>query len=534
MATSFVELPDEDTAGPPAEVGALEGLKRGAKYSVLKASRGLADTAAWLGSDYVGRPLKNWAMSKGFVPSDEHLEAAKRAADEGGGWATAGGIGADVALQLLPAGMASKAMQVGGKVAPLMGEVASNMGLATAMAPDAEKADAAIGGALGAVGGRVLSKAVGGPLRNAMTKDAKTLVDAGITLPPGQMIAGTGAGPLKRTLTGVESSLGKIPLLGAPIKYRIGTAIEDYNKQQLNEILAPFGKEVSAGGRAGIDEARDIMEGVYKEAAPNLYIDDSKAAQLLDDFIKDTKAKDSTISDRATAKIREVLLELEPLVAAGPIDGPEAFRLGKKIDYYAKKYAAKTSPDNADLNRAFKDLSTKWSDLFEPKIGADPAYADVTKALQAAKRRWYNFRDAADMTTEGFFTPAQVIKANKGYIPDEVTRAASHIMPKTAPEINVGSNALIHKIVTPSGVSGAAALGSYTGLGALTPLMAPLAIGAATYTRPVAKYLERGATPLVNKLRPGNKQLTPEELEFATQLLSSQGLRALRGQRSQE
>jgi hypothetical protein len=533
MASTFIELPDEPTEAP--EVGALEGLKRGAKYSALKASRGLADTAAWLGSDYVGKPLKQWAMSKGLVPSDEQLGAAKRATEEAGGWGTVGQIGTDVGTQLLPAGMASKAMQVGGKVAPFFGEIASNTALGAAFAPDAEKADAAAGGALGAVGGRVLAKAVGGPLRNAMTKDAKTLVDAGITLPPGQMIAGTGAGPLKRTMTGAEAGLSRIPLLGAPIKYRIGTAIEDYNKQQLNDILEPFGKQVTAGGRAGIEEARNTMEQVFQEAAPNLHIPDTPAAELIDNFITQVKQKDVTINDRVAKTIRDVLeLELTPHVAQGDIPGEVGYQLGKKLDWYAKKYQGSPSPDHKSLNTAFKDLRDKWYNLMTPNEGADPAYQEVIQELQKSKRRWMNMRDAAEMTTEGFFTPTQVIKANKGYVPDEVTRAASHIMPKVAPEINVGSNALIHKLVTPGGVSGAAALGSYTGLGALTPLMAPIAAGAAAYTRPVAKYLEKGVTPAVNMLRPRGKQLTPEELEFATQLMTSQGLRALRGSRSEE
>jgi len=533
MATTFVELPDEPTEVP--EVGTFEGLKRGAKYAALKASRGLADTAAWLGSDYAGKPLKQWAMSKGLVPSDEQLGAAKQAADEAGGSATVGQIGADVATQILPGAMASKAMQVGGKVAPFLGEVASNMGLGAAFAPEGEKTQGAMSGAFGAAGGRVLAKAVGGPLRNAMTQDAKTLADAGIVLPPGQMIAGTGAGKLKRTLTAVEAGAARVPILGAPAKYRIGEAIEDYNKQQLNEILEPFGKTVTAGGRKGIEEAKAAMEQVFQEAAPNLHIPDGPAAELIDDFLAQVKRKDVTVNDRVTKTIRDVLeLELTPHVSQGDIPGEVGYSLGKKLDWYAKKYQGSPSPDHKSLNTAFKDLRDKWYSLMTPNEGADPAYQEVIQELQKSKRRWMNMRDAAEMTTEGFFTPAQVIKANKGYIPDAVTRAASHIMPKTAPEVNIGSNQILHKLMMPAGVSGAAALGSYTGAGALTPMLAPLAIGSAMYTRPVAKYLEQGATPLVNKLRPKGNQLTPEELEFVTQLMSSQGLRALRSTRSEE
>lgn len=524
---------EAELGGEKPAVGALEGLRRGANYSLQRASRGLADTAAWLGSDYIGRPLKQWAMSKGLVPSDEQLGRAKQLSSEAGGYGLAGQIGADVATQMLPAGMLSKAMQVGKGATPLLGEIAANTGLSTAMAPDAEKVDAATSGAIGAVGGRVLSKAVGGPLRNAMTADAKLLADSGITLPPGQLIAGTGAGPVKRALTSAESSLSRIPVLGAPIKYRISSAIEDYNKQQLNEILEPFGAQVTAGGRQGIQEAREAMERTLAEVAPNMYLPNAIGVDLVDNLIVGLQKKDATLNDRVAKRIRDVLeLEITPHVAAGnDIPGEVAYKLGKKFDWYAKEFQSKNSPDSIKLNRAFKELRDKWFEGLEVKPGADPVYKDIVLALQKAKRRWYNFRDAAEKTTEGFFTPAQVIQANKGTAPDEVTRAASHIMPKVAPEINVGSNALLHKMVTPGGVSGAAALGSYTGLGALTPLMLPLAAASGAYTKPALKYLERGAAPLAKKL---GANLSPEELEFATQLMTSQALRSLRSNRSQE
>lgn len=525
----------EKEVGVESSVGPLEGLGRGLKYSALKASRGIADTAAWLGSDYVGRPLKQWAMSKGLVPSDEQLAQAKQQKEEAGGWGTTGAIAGDVGMQLTPAGMMSKAMQVGGKVAPLMGEIASNVALNTALAPNEEKLDAAKGGAIGAVGGRVLSKALGGPLRNAMTEDARKLVDAGITLPVGQMIAGTGAGPLKRTLTNAEAGLAKIPLLGAPTKYRMSGAIEDYNKQQLNDILEPFGATVSAGGRQGIQEARDVMERTLKEVAPNMYLPNHVGVDLVDNLISGLKAHDATLNDKVAKRIRDVLeLEITPHVANGDdVPGEVAYQLGKKFDWYAKEFQSKGSPDSIKLNRAFKTLRDKWFNGMEPVPGADPAYTDIIKELQKSKQRWYNFRDAADMTTEGLFTPSQVIRANKGVAPDEITRAASHIMPKTAPEVNTGLNAVIHKIVTPGGVSGAAALGSYAGLGALGATLPYVAGGAALYTKPVAKYLEKGATPVVNKLLRGNGNLTPEELEFATQLAASQSLRSWRGNKQQ-
>jgi hypothetical protein len=465
-------------------------------------------------------------MSKGLVPSDEQLAEAKRLKDEAGTSGTVGAIGGDIATQLIPGAAISKGMQVAGRAAPLLGEVAGSALLNTAFAPDAEKLEAAQTGALGGAAGSMLSKTLSGPMRGLMTKDSKLLSDAGITLPPGQMLAGTGSGPVKRAFTGAESSLSKIPVLGSPVKYRMSAAIEDYNKQQLNEILEPFGDKVTAGGREGIDQARDAMDKVFKEVTPNLYVPDRPAADLIDNFLAGVKAKDATVNDRTLKMIRDVMeLELTPHVSKGDVEGEVAYGLGKKLDWYAKKFQGSPSPDHKSLNRAFKELRDEWYGLMEPKVGADPAYKDIIMELQKSKRRWMNMRDAADMTTEGFFTPAQVIKANKGYIPDDVTRAASHIMPKTAPEINVGSNALLHRMVTPGGVSGAAALGSYTGLGAVTPMLAPLAVATGAYTKPGLRYLERGATPLLSKLL-RNKNLAPEQVENVTQQTISQLLRS--------
>ena len=536
---------ESELGGSPApevpSVGAFEGLKRGLNYAGQRASRGIADTASWLGSDYVGRPLKNWAMSKGLVPSDEQLAAAKKASEEAGGWGTAGTIAGDIGTQMLPGAMASRAMQVGGRVAPLLGEIAANTGISTAFAPDAEKVDAAKSGAIGAVGGRVLAKALGGPLRNQMTADAKLLTDAGINLPPGQMIKGTGASALKRTLASMESGLSKIPLVGAPVKYRMGQAIEDYNKQQLNDILEPFGKTVTAGGRKGIQEARDAMEGALAEAAPNLYVPANAGIDIVDTFLSRIKSKDASINDRVLKTIRDVIeLEITPKVAGGAdVDGQVAYALGKKFDWYAKDYSSKSSPDTAKLERAFKQLRDEWYNAFEVKAGADPVYKEIVKDLQKAKRRWYNFRDASEKTTEGFFTPAQVIDANKGTAPDRITEAASHIMPRTAPDSNIGMETVMRKATTPGGVAGLAsmaALSTPAWLAALAPYVAGSALG---YTKTAGRYMQHGATPAVNKVasllrKPGASKLTPEELEFAMQLVSGQGLRALANNRQQE
>jgi hypothetical protein len=403
-----------------------------------------------------------------------------------------------------------------------------------ALTPDEQKKEAAVGSVIGTGAGKVLAKALGGPMRGLMTDDAKKLMDSDIGLSPGQMVSGTGAGAIARAAKGAEDVVGAVPLAGAPIKARQIAAVEDYNKRVLNDIVEPLGDaRITKPGREGVEQAQEIFTSRLKEATPNLYIDDNRAAVLVDNIIPRLKAKDATFNDRVAKTMRDVIeTDLAPIISRGNITGEEGYQVGKKLDYYVKKYQRQLSPDQEDLHKGFSKLRDEWYDLLEPKVGADPAYAEIVGHIQKARRKWYNFRDAAEQTPEGIFTPAQVRKANRGRSPDEITDAAYHILPQSLPKSNMGLNSVIHKAVTPAGVSGGVGLG--VGLGGM--LGTGAALGAATlapYTKTGGAYLGKGVTPAINALlRKANtgKQLTPEELEFAAQILGSQATRATRNQ----
>jgi len=557
----------EAEVNDPKPVGALEGIRRGLHSSAARASRGIVDTAAWLGSDYVGGPLKKTAIKYGLAPSDEQLARLKAESDEAGGWGTVGSIGGDILAQFLPSKRVAQAQQLGGKTLNLGKDLIRDVGVATAMAPDEEKKEAAVGGALGTAAGTVLGKVVGGPLRKTMTEDAKLLDEAGITLGPGQAMSGTGAGPLRRTMAGVESALSKVPLLGGPMKYRISGSIEDYNKQQLNDLISFADKKVTAGGRKGIQEADEILTKSLEDAAPNLYLpagDNSDIAKLiggttsvekrvknakgisrtqtvkqeipgtfLDDFVKE----DPSTGPRVLATLKSFIeTELVPHVKAGDIEGQVAYDLGRKLDFQAAKFARHSGPDNESLAKAFRKLRDDWFEKLEPKVAADPAHKNIILDVRAAKKRLSKMSRAAEQSAEGFFTPAQIRKLSKGEELDPVTEAASHILPEKAPKVNAGANPIFHRMSSPAGVAGQAGLGATSTLGWLSTVAPYVGAGALSYTKPAIKYMQRGTTPLVNMLRrkAGAGDLTPEELEFATELATSLGVRGAYQNRSEE
>jgi hypothetical protein len=202
--------------------------------------------------DRTGRALSG--LLRGSSTPDEDAELYKKY--HPGGWATAGEIGADLAMSAAPvAAGAKRASQVAsmlrmGRAAPLVGDVAANAAYAAATAPD-DRGEAAMFGAAGAAGGRVLNRAVGGIVRP--TANAQELLDRGVRLTPGQ--AGGGAvGSLARMY---EDALGSVPGFGRGINNARQTGLEDWNRAALADASSgPLAR--SEFGPSRIDRSAPI------------------------------------------------------------------------------------------------------------------------------------------------------------------------------------------------------------------------------------------------------------------------------------
>jgi hypothetical protein len=131
-----------------------------------------------------------------------------------GGWATAGEVGADLGMGVLPvtkgAQLLTKALPLG-RFAPAVADVGANAGYSAATAPENRGEAAALGGG-GATGGRVLNRALGGAVRPS--EESMLPLATGARMTPGQ----AGEGIMGTAARGVENVLGRMPVMGYPVR----------------------------------------------------------------------------------------------------------------------------------------------------------------------------------------------------------------------------------------------------------------------------------------------------------------------------
>lgn len=264
-------------AAPPMKVDPSEGMPWyekalvGAGSAVDRAKRAL--TPALPDVDASGR----------LVESQAQRDAAQGKADaelyqqnHPGGWATAGEIGADIAMSAIPVARgaqgltaASRALRAG-KTAPLVGDVAANVLYAGATAPE-NRGEAAMYGGAGAVGGRVLNRTLGGLVRP--TAASQELLDQGVRMTPGQ----AGEGVMGQLAKVYEDALGAVPIAGRGVKSAQKQGLEDWNRAMLQNAV-PGGQNVADFGRIPIrpdapigQPGVDALKGKYTAAYDELF-----------------------------------------------------------------------------------------------------------------------------------------------------------------------------------------------------------------------------------------------------------------------
>lgn len=239
-------------ADPTAGMGAGEKLLVGAGAAFDRAKRGVTGL---FGAD----------NTKG----KEDAEAYQ--AHHPGGWATAGEIGADVAMSALPlryakvGGLIKSAAKLG-KYAPLVADAAYNAGYNALTSPE-DRGKAAAVGAGGAVAGRVLNRAVSGLVKPKA--EAQVLMDQGVRLTPGQ----AGEGAMGSAARGYEHFLEATPGMGGVLTKAKDRGLRDWNDllgvgtEDIGHAMPPSILKVSRGAQENL---KDITESLAEDVAPNV------------------------------------------------------------------------------------------------------------------------------------------------------------------------------------------------------------------------------------------------------------------------
>lgn len=187
------------------------------------------------------------------LPSNDQMqgEVARGRAfiQEAGLPGMAGDIGGDVAISSVPVARTAQAIQKGAQALPraiaaLRGPVASNVAanaaVSAATSPDDRAAGAvggAVGGAAGEVAGRVLKKALGGPVSDAVSPEARKLMDQGVFVPAWKAVEQeTRSG---RTFRNVAERARVLPVAGDVIRGQERRGIEDWNRLLVEGATPP-------------------------------------------------------------------------------------------------------------------------------------------------------------------------------------------------------------------------------------------------------------------------------------------------------
>jgi hypothetical protein len=393
---------------------------------------------------------------------------------------------------------------------------AGNAGAAAALAPE-DRGTAALLGAGGEVVGAAGSKILGGAFRNAVSPEAKLLLDQGIYLTPGQALTGPDAGFIARTLRNTEDKLSSMTGVGDVISNAQNRSIRSFNNSKINEALSVIGKKTSHSGLKGIEIADDLISKEYDRLLPNINLDPGKGKVALFDATQEFK-QIPLFEDYHAAKIDKFITNfIDPVLAKGTLDGRAFKKLDSQLGEYGRKFGAKGGSVEGPLGEAFIVLR---DNLRKQLDGATPEATKDLNKVNEAFAKLVPVVKAGDMRSSGLFTPLQLSNQieRAGGTADEVISAARQVLPSGVPDTGTAGREFINRLLTPTGL-GAGTAYAASGVAGLAPLMYAGAGLAGLYTKTGLRGLTDGVHPMVKALRakiskgPYDPNMTEEVLQ---------------------
>jgi len=512
-------------AAPAQEPSALGDFARGAKSSFDRAALGLKGLLPQGVQDLGDRV--DAAMGSGGLTKETAVPTPDSFA---GG---AGAIGGDIAMAAAPGSQILKGANVlrkalaGTKAARLAAptaigtDIAGNAAVSAAMEPEDREKAGLLGGA-GAAAGRVLTRALGGPLRGAVSPEAQTLIDAGIMVTPGKLTTGSGQRTLGKTLAGLEDKTTSVPVVGDIIKGAQTRGIEDFNKLKINEALAPIKGSVKESGLTAVQDAARQIDEVYERVKPDIFITDTNRAKAINDALQDIGQNIPLMDDGHWAKLSKVIDVKLRNLPAGDLDGVSTKQLDSLLGEMARDFRA-GGPNNKPLGDAFDTLRNYWRQGME---GRTPEARQALKDADKAYAKLLPVEHAAQKSSQGTFTPKQFSDSVRKFRgpEDAVTSAARQVLPSSIPDSGTAGRQILGDLLRSPGGAGTVAAGG----AALGGFGVPAALAAGMYTKTGSNAMTQGVHPLVRALRKGN--YNPDTMEDILRNILGRGTTAAANQ----
>ena len=377
-----------------------------------------------------------------------------------------------------------------GRVAPSSGlgqtkslTRAATGGAAYGGATSPDRVTGVLGGGAGAGIGHGLTKAIAKTANPHVSASAKSIMDDGGTLTPGEILGGT----TKR----FEDAATSIPVFGDAIKGAQKGSLEDFNRSTINKALAPIGRALDdsvPAGREAIAKADELISKKYSDVLKGMDV------QLDQQFADEVKSLVSLVDELPETQQKQFKRVINDYIAK-PFDNENRLLLGetfKESDSALRTLYKKYQKSNDLATEKMGDaLRTVHQSLLSMAKRQHPqAAAELAKADQAYAAM-YRVSEAANYAgaKEGVFTPSHLLNATKrntskksfarggGFNQGEI-ESVKEMLTQTIPDSGTTTRALFN-------------LGVLGGGGAVNPLI-PVSLlgGAGLYTAPGKKMMQ--------------------------------------------
>jgi len=389
------------------ETGMGEALAVGAGRAYDKAAMGLKQATLGIGgvlSEILPKILKDPAQKyltdelTALQKSEAEKDAPYTALQKERPISTAVGEGATLALtpMVRPFAGAGAASQIGN--AAISNAIPSLLSYGTAKD---KVTDALVAGGLGA-GATAAVRGASRVISPEVSPQLKTLLEAGVTPTPGQVMGGTA----KR----IEDKMTSAPLLGDAIVKSQTRAVEEFNKAAINRGLSKIGEKVDEVGREGVEQAAIKISDAYENLLPKLSVkvDQPFAADLqkihgMAQNLPEPQAKQfNTIVGQNLAN------RFSP---NGGMAGETLKEAESTLGYYVRQYKGAGDPDQRMLGDALQEVQKSLRDLV---TRSNPQHAKELKDINTAFANQVRVERAAGLNkSDGIFSPANLASAVK-------------------------------------------------------------------------------------------------------------------------
>jgi len=336
-----------------------------------------------------------------------------------------------------------------------------------------EKAKQAAAGAAGGAAITPISAGAARLVRPVVDKGKKALMDAGVTLTPGQAL-----GPAAKRM---EEKLRSVPFLGDMITKTHFGQREAFNKATYNKVLSTINEKFPKTGQVGEEGVRYVrqrLSDAYERLLPNVkFVADRQFYNEVDKVIQ---MVDGTLPESVSKQFQKILKTqvADKLTTSGRMSGESLKRvervLGEKARGYLKSFG---DADKQELGRAIREV--------QEIVRKTVARATPQHAIELANinKGWSQFKvveSASNMlgAKDGIFTPAQFSKyARKHRLLNEFARAGERNLSQAYPDSGTAGRLL------PFAAGGSAAMFP-------TETASMLGLGMLGYTQPAQKALQ--------------------------------------------